>query len=57
MTYLVVYNLLWVVFESNATLGGLAVCLLATGPTLVGSGLAEDDGLLWVIKICSVHFL
>jgi hypothetical protein len=40
-----------------AALGGLVDSMLATGPTVVGSGLAEDGGFLWVINICSVHFL
>jgi hypothetical protein len=44
----------------KAALIGLVVSALATGPmglVAVGSGLAEDGGFLWVIKIHSVHFL
>jgi hypothetical protein len=36
------------------------VSVLATGPmglAAAGSGLAEDGGFLWVIRICSTHFL
>jgi hypothetical protein len=33
------------------------VSLLAMGPMVVGSRLAEDDGFLRVIKICSAQFL
>jgi hypothetical protein len=39
---------------------GLVVSVLATGPmglAAAGSGPAEDDGFLWVIKISSPHFL
>jgi hypothetical protein len=44
----------------NAALGGLVVSMLASGPmglTVVGSSLAKDGGFLWVMKICSAHFL
>jgi hypothetical protein len=37
-----------------AALGGLAVSVLAAGPT--GSGPAEGGGFLWVIRIRSSHF-
>jgi hypothetical protein len=43
----------------SAALGGLVVRVPATGPTgpsVAGSGLAEDE-LLWLIKIRSAHFL
>jgi hypothetical protein len=46
--------------RSAAALGGLVVSVLATGPTglaAAGSGPAEGGGFLWVIKICSAHFL
>jgi hypothetical protein len=36
------------------------VSVLATGPVgpaVVGFGLAKGSGFLWVIKICSAHFL
>jgi hypothetical protein len=33
------------------------VTVLATGPTVAGSGPAEDGGFLWVIKVHSVHLL
>jgi hypothetical protein len=41
-------------------LGGLAVSVLATGPTghsVAGSSPTEDGGFLWVIKVRSTHFL
>jgi hypothetical protein len=40
-----------------AALGGLLVGVLAMGPTVAGSGLAEDGGVLWVIKIREARFL
>jgi hypothetical protein len=42
------------------SVGGLMVSVLATGPmglAAVGSGLDKDGGFLWVIKICTAHFL
>jgi hypothetical protein len=33
------------------------VSVLAMVPTVAGSGLAENGGFLWVIKIRSAHFL
>jgi hypothetical protein len=48
------------IVKCEAALGGLAVSVLAIGPTglaRAGSGPAEDDGYLWVIKIRSTHFL
>jgi hypothetical protein len=41
----------------RATLAGLVVSVFATGRTVAGSGLAEDGGYLWMIKIRSAHFL
>jgi hypothetical protein len=43
-----------------AAFGGVVVSVFAMGPmglAAVGSGLAEDGGFLWVIKVSSVHFL
>jgi hypothetical protein len=31
--------------------------VLATGPTVAGSGPAKDSGFSWAIKIHSLHFL
>jgi hypothetical protein len=47
-------------FVLIATLGSLMGSVLATGPmglAAADSGLAENGGFLWVIKICSSHFL
>jgi hypothetical protein len=38
-------------------LGGLVVGMLIMGPKVAGSNLTKDDGFLWMIKICSMHFL
>jgi hypothetical protein len=43
-----------------AALGGVVITVLATGPSgpsVAGSGPAEDSGFLWLIKIRSTHFL
>jgi hypothetical protein len=44
----------------KAAFDGLEVSVFASGPmglAAAGSGLAEDDGFLWVIKIRRAHFL
>jgi hypothetical protein len=47
-------NYRWIVF---AALGGPVVRVLALGPTVAGSGPAEDGGFVWAIKIRSAPFL
>jgi hypothetical protein len=41
--------------QRAAALDGLVVSVLATGPTVAGSGPAEDGGFLWAIK-CSQKY-
>jgi hypothetical protein len=57
--YRIVKNLLCL-YKIMAALGGLVVSVLAMGPrglAAAGSGLAEDGGFLWEVKIHSMHFL
>jgi hypothetical protein len=43
--------------DMAAALSGLVVSMLAMGSIVAGSSPAEDCGFLWLIKLCSMHFL